>query len=123
MNTAQHKEALEKHLLQITEELKTIGIHNPENKSDWIAVPEHIDVNEADDNLAADAVEAWDERQGLVATFERDYNATIAALLRIENGTFGVCEVCRKEIEEARLLATPSARTCILHKEEEGRLG
>ena len=36
-----------------------------------------------------------------------------AALKKIDEGTFGRCEVCRKEIGEDRLEVRPYARTCI----------
>ena len=38
--------------------------------------------------------------------------------LKMEKETFGICEVCGKEIEEDRLLANPSARTCKKHLNE-----
>jgi len=117
-----YKTRLEEMLGKITEELKTVGIHNPENESDWIAVPADLDAEEPDLNLAADNVEAWNERTALVATFEAQYNGVQSALARIEGGTFGICEVCKKPIEEARLDASPTARTCIAHLEEEGTL-
>ncbi|MBI4802963.1 MAG: TraR/DksA family transcriptional regulator [Elusimicrobia bacterium] len=37
-----------------------------------------------------------------------------AALRKIENGTYGVCEHCKKRIEKKRLSALPSARYCLL---------
>jgi RNA polymerase-binding protein DksA len=36
-----------------------------------------------------------------------------AALQRIEDGTYGVCEGCGKQIEEERLEAIPWTRLCI----------
>ena len=38
-----------------------------------------------------------------------------AALARVEEATYGVCEVCGTQIPPARLEARPSARTCITH--------
>ena len=38
-----------------------------------------------------------------------------AALARVEDATYGVCEVCGTQIPPARLEARPSARTCITH--------
>lgn len=35
------------------------------------------------------------------------------ALERIENGTFGLCDVCGKAIPRGRLMAKPHARFCI----------
>jgi DnaK suppressor protein len=48
------------------------------------------------------------------------------ALPRIEQGTFGRCENCRREIPKERLEAVPYARYCIrcareLQAEDEGR--
>ena len=37
------------------------------------------------------------------------------ALSRIENGTYGECEVCGKQIEEQRLQALPYATLCMDH--------
>ena len=38
---------------------------------------------------------------------------TIAALRRIEEGTYGMCPECEEEISSKRLLALPSAALCI----------
>ena len=37
-----------------------------------------------------------------------------AAIKRLEDGTYGNCEVCGKPIGEARLEAKPAARRCIV---------
>jgi RNA polymerase-binding transcription factor DksA len=38
-----------------------------------------------------------------------------AATARLQQGTYGVCEVCSEPIPAARLEARPTARTCIRH--------
>lgn len=38
-----------------------------------------------------------------------------AALARVENGTYGLCEVCHDAIEAQRIAIDPLARTCIDH--------
>ena len=111
----EYRVRLETMLEEITKELKTIGIHNPENPSDWIAVPQDLDAEEPDENLAADSVEAWNERTALIATLEPQYNNIIEALARIDAGLFGKCEICDAPVEDARLDANPVARTCIAH--------
>jgi DnaK suppressor protein len=35
------------------------------------------------------------------------------ALERIDNGTFGICEMCEEDISEARLKARPVTTLCI----------
>lgn len=37
------------------------------------------------------------------------------ATLRLQQGTYGVCEVCHEPIPAARLDARPTARTCVQH--------
>lgn len=106
-------------LADVTEELKSIGIHNPENPADWIAVPEELEVTEADENVAADRVEEWDERAATLATLETRYNNITRALRKIEDGTYGVCEISGELIEEERLNANPAARTSKAHMEQE----
>lgn len=122
MNTQTYKERLEAMLRVTTDELKGVGIHNPENQSDWLAVPDNLDAEEPDQNLLADAVEGWNERNALVAALEPRYNNIVAALARINAGTFGNCEICGNIIEEKRLEANPAARTCITHLEEESSI-
>jgi len=51
----------------------------------------------------------------ILADLEARYDLVLEALRRIENNTYGKCEVCGKTIEEERLEADPSARTCIEH--------
>src|SRR6266513_851326 len=41
------------------------------------------------------------------------------ALARIENGSFGVCEICEEEISVKRLEARPVTTMCIRCKEEQ----
>ncbi len=118
MSNPEYRARLKAMLEEITKELQSIGIHNPENPSDWIAVPEDQGAEESDENLSADNVEAWNERNALVATLEPQYNNITAALARIEAGTFGICEICKQPIEEKRLDANPVSRTCVEHIDE-----
>jgi len=48
-------------------------------------------------------------------------NKISEALERIEDGSFGVCELCGEEISEARLKARPVTTLCIDCKMEEER--
>ena len=44
------------------------------------------------------------------------------ALVRVEEGDFGICEACSKPIPKTRLRAVPHARLCIgCKREEEGQ--
>lgn len=119
--THAYKERLTEELALVTEELKTIGILNPDNPKDWEAIPEPAKA-EPDENIAADRVEEWDERRAIVAELETRYNNITRALKKIESGTFGTCEICGETIEPDRLEVVPAARTCKVHREEEQNL-
>ena len=41
------------------------------------------------------------------------------AIMRIDRGVFGMCEVCEGRISERRLLAIPTSRSCIACMEKE----
>ena len=41
------------------------------------------------------------------------------ALRKMEDGTYGLCEICQKKIKKARLEAIPYARYCISCQEKE----
>ncbi|MCU1369994.1 MAG: DNA-binding protein [Ilumatobacteraceae bacterium] len=71
-----------------------------------------VDENFADTaQVAAEQVES----RTLAATLQDQLADIESALARIDDGTYGTCEVCEKEIGAARLEAMPSARSCIDH--------
>lgn len=58
------------------------------------------------------------ERSQLTALIQvaREHLAAIeAATVRLQQGTYGICEVCHQPIPTARLEARPTARTCVRH--------
>lgn len=121
-NTEAFKTRLEKELSDITADLQELGIHNPEIKEDWIAIPKDVETQEADENVSADRAEDWLERTATLSALEKRYNNIVKALSKIEEGTFGVCEICNNPIEEDRLEANPTARTCKTHINDEQEL-
>ena len=121
MTNEHHKTALLAMLEEVTGELKTLGIHNPDNESDWVATPPE-DTGEADVNDVADSAEEWGEKTATLALLETKWNDVRRALAKMEAGNYGVCEISGEPIEEERLLANPAARTCITHMENEATL-
>ncbi|MFA6050470.1 MAG: TraR/DksA C4-type zinc finger protein [Candidatus Paceibacterota bacterium] len=103
----------EKTLLE--KELKTVGRINPDNPDDWEAKPQSRDIDQAERNEVADRVEGFETNTAILNTLEIKFNEVKDALERIENGTYGICSVCGKEIEEERLEANPAATTCMTH--------
>lgn len=58
-----------------------------------------------------------DMRKNLMGEARQSLVYVENALSRIENGTYGECEVCGKQIEEKRLEALPYATLCMKHAE------
>jgi RNA polymerase-binding protein DksA len=56
---------------------------------------------------------------GLASTEQKTLNEIDDALRRIDEGVYGVCEICEKPIIQKRLLAVPHARFCIKCQSEE----
>lgn len=116
INTAEYKSQLEKELSLVVEELKTVGVQDPNNPSDWVPVPPSAEnILQADDTEMADRMETYEENTGILKQLEIRYNEIKNAIQRIEDGTYGVCEVGGEQIEEDRLKANPAARTCKQH--------
>jgi len=58
-----------------------------------------------------------DMRKNLMSEARQSLIYVENALSRIENGTYGECEVCGEQIEEQRLEALPYATLCMEHAE------
>ncbi len=55
------------------------------------------------------------ENKTIAASLREQLDHVEAAVARLDDGTYGRCEVCGDEIAEARLEAMPAARSCIAH--------
>ncbi len=114
---SQNKETLIKELALLENELKSVGRINPDNKSDWEPVASELNVDKAEVEERAMQITHFEDRSSVEFQLEERFNKTKAALERITNGTYGICSVCGKMIEEARLHANAAAMTCKEHKE------
>ena len=109
------KNKLETERKLLEEELEKVGRKNPDNPSDWEAAPAERDSSQADENTVADSIEGYEENLVIVNTLEARYRDLKSGLDKIEHGTYGLCQICGKEIELDRLEANPAARTCKEH--------
>lgn len=114
MNTEHFRTRLTEEKSTLEAELATVGRKNPSNPSDWEPVPEDPSM-EADPNDQADQMEEFGNNNAILVDLEKRYNDVVAALERIEAGTYGICEVSGEQIEEERLEADPAARTSKAH--------
>ncbi|MDO5768719.1 MAG: TraR/DksA C4-type zinc finger protein [Psychrobacter sp.] len=74
------------------------------------------DLNEHWDDQAISMREN-DMRKNLLFEAKQSLGHVQHALSRLDNGTYGECEVCGEDIEEKRLQALPYATLCMEHAE------
>jgi len=108
------QDLLETEKRELEEKLSALG-HRTNESGDWVATPVEQDGNEADYLDQATHVEAFEDRVGALTQLEKQYSDITRALEKIANGTYGTCEISGDKIEEDRLEANPSARTCKKH--------
>lgn len=70
--------------------------------------------NDREDNTTE--VEEYTDNLPVELALEEKLQAIIASLDKMEQGTYGLCDNCKKEIAIERLQANPSAQTCITCK-------
>ena len=77
---------------------------------------EHGDVG-FDENFADSGQVAAEqgEHRAIVGHLRDTLRDVERALAKLDDGTYGTCEVCGEEIAEARLEAMPAAKYCIKH--------
>jgi DnaK suppressor protein len=59
------------------------------------------------------AIYQWEFNLALKERYEKHLEDVQAALQRLEEGSYGVCERCQKRIEEERLKVLPFTSLCI----------
>ncbi|WP_324827905.1 TraR/DksA family transcriptional regulator [Qipengyuania zhejiangensis] len=71
--------------------------------------------NPLDPDFSEQAVDLADDEalEGVDAVLRNEIGQIRLALLRIENGTYGTCSQCGKQIARKRLEARPIATRCI----------
>jgi len=117
MNLDYFKKKLEEEKERLEVELSQVAKRNPKNPSDWEPIPaeDGTDTRIPDANELSDAFEEFQNRSSVEVHLEEKVNEVIAALKRIEKGTFGICAACGEKIDEKRLEANPSSATCVKH--------
>lgn len=114
-NTQHFKELLLAKKDRLEKELETIGVHNPENKTDWQVTKNENDRDRADEEEVADSIMNLEDNNSVLTQLEVQLQDVYKGLSNIENNTYGLCEICGEKIETDRLEANPSARTCKNH--------
>lgn len=101
---------------RLEQELGTIAQHGSKGENDWEAKGTLVDDSvDADPNGVADKIEEYETNRAIAEDLKTQLGDVDNALAKIEAGSYGICEVSGHEIEEDRLEANPSARTCKEH--------
>lgn len=107
------RSALEKERADLQTELSERGDKEPDGV--WDASSSGLKGEEADPSDAADQIEELITNVPVVQELSARSHDIDNALLKMNNGTYGVCEVGNEEIPFERLQANPAARTCLTH--------
>ena len=111
MNIDINKKKLEEEKVLLESELASLGKVDSAT-GEWEATPEVQTAPEADENDMADRAEDYEERSSTMSVLNTRLDDINLALSKIGGDAYGICEHCGKHIEEDRLEANPSARTC-----------
>jgi RNA polymerase-binding protein DksA len=107
-------EELKNQLLKEKEELERdlARIARPVDKKEGDYETTFDDIgSDREDN--ATEVDQYSDNLPVETTLEHRLRDIMDALKRMEDGTYGICDNCKKEIAVERLKANPAARTCI----------
>jgi RNA polymerase-binding transcription factor DksA len=83
-----------------------------ESETDQISELSSLDQHQGD--LGTETFER-EKDFSLLEQLEAEIGDLDAALRKVEEGTYGTCEICGSEIDSERLEAVPGTRTCIEH--------
>lgn len=111
------RDALEVEKENLEEELAGHGRVQSET-GDWQGASIGFEGEEADPNDVADQIEELATNVSLVEELEERHTEVSEALDKMDEGVYGLCEVCSEPIALDRLKANPSARTCLEHADE-----
>lgn len=104
---------LENEQKEILNDLENIAIRNGQTGN--FETTSDTRETEADELDLDNRNEEFEENSAIVEELNIRLQEIESALLKIESNNYGNCEVCEKEIEEDRLMANPSAKTCKEH--------
>jgi len=97
------KKEIEAELKRFTKEDKHVKAKHQPNFDDLGST--------TDDN--AKEIDMYTTNLSVSKVLEKDIKDIDSTLKIIENGTYGICKYCKKEISEKRLLARPVSSACI----------
>jgi RNA polymerase-binding transcription factor DksA len=97
---------------RIRDSIERDHLHD-EPEEDSSAELSHFDQHPAD--AASDAFER-EKDFAILGRVQSELEDVERALQRLDEGTYGTCEVCSRPIDDERLQAMPAARFCLEHQ-------
>ena len=101
--------ALEQIKKDLQASLDEVAKKNSQNNTYEAKFPEYGTSEEE----GADEVSTFIDRLSLGENMGQNLQEVDLALAKIKKGTYGLCEACHQEIDQARLKAMPTARWCL----------
>jgi|SRR3989344_8306759 len=102
---------LEENRQALEKELESFATEDKNLKGNWDA--KRINAEDTDMEEKADEVEEYDNKLSLEHSLELKLKDVNAALEKMANSGYGICEKCGKEVEGERLLVCPEAKLCM----------
>jgi RNA polymerase-binding protein DksA len=112
IDTAPYRKRLEEERARLLHAVSFLERENPGSMSDELG---ELAEGGTDNHLGDTATAMYDREldEGLEEGAQQTLSEIDAALQRIEDGTYGICENCGKPIGAERLAAIPWTRLCI----------
>lgn len=95
---------------QLEKELGEFATKDPNLKDDWDTKYPRVPQGNLEE--AADEVEEYTTKLNVEFNLETQLKDVNAALARIEQGNFGICQTCKNPIALERLKVSPEAKLC-----------
>jgi DnaK suppressor protein len=115
MNTEYYKEKLIAEKTILLEEIEALGTLRISHEDYEAKAEEGTDF--AENIELANMFEVESNKDAVLDQLENRLMDVERALIKIDVGNYGICEVSGEQIEEARLEANPAARTNIANRE------
>ena len=104
------QQKLEEKKKQLEQELSSFATKDPHIKGDWDTKYHRVPQGDIED--AANEVEEYSTKLHIEFSLENQLKEINAALERIGQGQYGICENCKREISEERLAVAPESKHC-----------
>ncbi len=112
-----HKQILLKEKALLEKELEMVAVADPNSEGGFRAKEDNFasEPSSLDPTEIGSELESFARNESIASELETRYQNVVAALKRIENGSYGICCISGEPIEEDRLEANPAADTCKVH--------